>query len=270
MKMMKDFQISVIIPCFNEEQNIADTLSFINQQSLGVAVETIVVDGGSTDQTLAIAARSSARILKSPRKGRAAQLNFGAQHARATLLFFLHADSKPPIGFLQYLINTADRGWDAACFRLKFDDSHWFLRANAWFTRFNVNSFRFGDQGLLVRKPYFEAIGGYREELIVLEDQDIVRRLRRSGARFKVLSKPMMTSARKYRQNGIFKLQWTFFLIWLNFRLGRSQKELVALYKRRIKDQKIDVNDVRRKPTDDLHQKPGEGEGKNALGQRPG
>ena len=122
------------------------------------------------------------------------------------------------------------RAVPAAASRLSFDHSHWFLRANAWFTRFNINAVRFGDQSLFVRRAVFEAAGGFGEHLLVLEDQEIVPRLRRHG-RFRVLPASVTTSARKYLANGIFRLQAVFALLVLLYKLGVSQPQLARVYK---------------------------------------
>jgi len=261
-------QISVIIPTFNESASIADLISLVRTQSLGVEVEIIVVDGGSTDATAEIVKHSKATFLRSPQKGRSAQLNYGAAHSSYPHLFFLHADSKPPALFLWEALQALQHKAAAGCFRLQFDDDHWFLKANAWFTRFNINAFRFGDQGLFIKREAFEKVGGYREDLIVLEDQDIVLRLAKKGISMTVLPGKMLTSARKYRDNGVFYLQWVFFLIWLKFRMGKSQEHLISFYKKKILDHKIAVNDARkvREVANDFHQEPRKGKSKNAPG----
>jgi rSAM/selenodomain-associated transferase 2 len=260
--------ISIIIPTYNEADTIAGLVSSIRTSSIGVGYEIIVVDGGSTDDTMQEAVRSNVKFVKSPVKGRGAQLNFGAQHASGQVLFFLHADSLPPHNLLFQISKTLDDGYDAGCFRLKFDTNNLFLRANAWFTRFNVNAVRFGDQGLFVTRELFEKTGGYRNDMVVLEDQEMVKRLRRFGARFRVIPDYMITSARKYLENGPLRLQFTFLLVWINYHRGKSQKELVQLYKNRINDIRIHETDTGNvaKLTDDFYKKPNSGQGENTAG----
>jgi hypothetical protein len=165
-------------------------------------------------------------------------MNYGASLASAPLLYFLHADSYPPPGFWQGITKAVGQGYNSGCYQLTFDDLHPFLRFNAWFTRFNVNAVRFGDQSLFVSKEVFLKAGGFREDLIVMEDQEIIGRIRKF-ARFKVLPGKVTTSARKYRENGYYKLQGIFFLIYFLYQLGVSQEKLVKLYKRLIRQNKV-------------------------------
>ena len=232
--------VSIIIPAYNEAAGIASLLRHLRQAGAATdaAVEIIVVDGGSTDATAALARQAGARVLACPRKGRAAQLNHGARQAAGRILYFLHADTLPPPGFLGHIRQAVAAGYGCGCFRLRFDEPHWFLRANAWFTRFNVNAVRFGDQSLFVTKAVFELAGGYRDDLLVMEDQEIIGRLRRH-ARLRVLPAKVVTSARKYRENGVFRLQGAFFLITVLYYLGVSQPVLLRIYRAIIRQDKL-------------------------------
>ncbi|WP_417612224.1 TIGR04283 family arsenosugar biosynthesis glycosyltransferase [Owenweeksia hongkongensis] len=237
-------KISVIIPTYNEGDHIANLISEIKRHSVGLDCEIIVADGGSIDETAESVLTTTATLVRSSKKGRGAQLNAGAEKATGNILFFLHADSQPPEKFLHDVLEAVKSGHNAGCFRLKFDSNHWFLKANAWFTRFNVNAVRFGDQGLFVTRELFDKTGGYRSDYILLEDQEMVIRLKKFGAQFKVLKKSMTTSARKYLENGVISLQLNFFIIWWNYYLGKSQAELVKIYKKRILDTKIQEEDA--------------------------
>lgn len=231
--------LSIIIPTFNEAGHIGPLLRALRE--LGAAapdVELIVADGGSTDATAAEAAEAGGCLVRSPRKGRAAQLNYGAARAQGNMLYFLHADSYPPATLLADLRRAVAAGYGSGCFRLAFDDGHWFLQLSAWCTRFDWDALRFGDQSLFVRRAVWAAAGGYDERLVVFEDQEIIRRLRRQG-RFVVLPGAVTTSARKYRANGVYRLQLTFGLLCLLYRLGVAQATLVRLYRRLIRQGKI-------------------------------
>lgn len=148
--------ISIIIPTYNETDQIGKTISRINVAKGEYEAEIIVVDGGSIDDTIAIAKQFGATVVKSERKGRAAQMNKGASVAKYDILYFLHADSIPPNDFTSQILKGYEKGAACGCFRLAFDHDHWFLKANAWFTRFNVNAVRFGDQSLFVTKKSFK------------------------------------------------------------------------------------------------------------------
>ena len=176
--------------------------------------------------------------MRSPRKGRAAQLNYGASQTSGDILYFLHADSYPPPGFLADLRRARRQGYGSGCYRLAFDHSHWFLHFIAWCTRLPLLLVRFGDQSLFVQRELFARVGGFRENLLVMEDQEIVRRLQTHGP-FQVLPRTVTTSARKYLANGVFRLQAAFTLIAGLYWLGVSQPRLVGLYRRLIRQDKL-------------------------------
>jgi hypothetical protein len=121
---------------------------------------------------------------------------------------------------------------------LSFDHDHWFLKANCWFTRFNIDDIRFGDQSLFVTKEKFRKAGSFCEKHIVLEDQHLIKRLKKND-HFKVIKKPVITSARKYLENGIYKTQGIFFIIYFMYRLGFSQQRLVAFYRKLIRQDRL-------------------------------
>jgi rSAM/selenodomain-associated transferase 2 len=230
--------LSIIIPTYNEAGQIGLLLRALQQLgATGSAAEIIVVDGGSHDATAAEATHAGGHVVRSPRKGRAAQLNYGAGRARGAVLYFLHADSYPPPTLLADVRKAVTAGYGGGCYRLAFDDPHWFLRLNAWFTRFDWNWVRFGDQSLFVRREVFARAGGFDERLHLFEDQEIIPRLRRQG-RFVVLRAAVTTSARKYRTNGVYRLQAIFGLLCLLYRLGVSQRQLVRVYRRLIRPAK--------------------------------
>jgi rSAM/selenodomain-associated transferase 2 len=231
--------ISIIIPTFNEQERIAGTIQRLRETAGPHQIEVIISDGGSTDMTLREAGKAGAdTVVSSGKKGRSAQMNYGASLAKGDILYFLHADTIPPPAFTSQIKDAVRNNYLAGCFRLSFDHQHWFLRANCWFTRFDVNAFRFGDQSLFIRNKTFQNIKGFCEKHIVLEDQEIIRRIKKE-ARFTVIQKPVITSARKYLLNGIYKTQGSFFLIYVMYRFGVPQSQLIRTYKRIISEDKI-------------------------------
>ncbi len=227
--------ISIIIPVKNEATQLPVLLNYLNAASGQMHIaEIIVSDGMSTDDTVSIANLNGAKVVVSKQAGRGRQMNAGAKIATGDILYFLHADSIPPTGFVEDILQQINGGKVAGCYRLRFDDDHWFLKANAWFTRFNVNAIRFGDQSLFVRKTLFETIGGFSEDLIIMEDQEIIHRIRKQGS-FAVIAGYVTTSARKYRVNGIYRMQGIFFYIYFAYIFGASQQKLVGIYKKLIR-----------------------------------
>lgn len=230
--------ISIIIPTYNEADQVSETIKKTIAASAGIKMEIIIADGGSTDDTLALAQKYGVRTITSKAKGRAAQMNTGASIAMGNICYFLHADSIPPANFPGYITLAMDAGNTSGCFRLAFDYQHWFLKANCWFTRFNVNAVRFGDQSLFVTKEVFIKSGGFREDLTVMEDQEIIHRLKKYG-RFTVMNAEVITSARKYLDNGIYNMQGIFFRIWLLYYLGYSQAHILKVYRSLINKHKL-------------------------------
>ena len=232
--------VSIIIPTYNEAAGIGALMHHLRQAGTATdaAVEIIVADSPGSDATATLARQAGARVVACPRKGRAAQLNQGAQQATGSILYFLHADSLPPVGFLADIRGAVAAGYGCGCFRLAFDTPHWFLRAHAWFTRFDVEVARFGDQSLFVQRTIFEQAGGYREDLLLMEDQEITRRLKRL-TRLRVLPGPIITSARKYRENGVFRLQAAFYLLMGLYYVGVAQPILLRVYRAIIRQDKL-------------------------------
>lgn len=230
--------ISVIVPAYNEEALIKQTIQRVRQHDIcNLVKEIIVVDGGSTDNTFSIAQLEGVKVIEGP-KGRAKQMNQGATAANTEIIYFLHADSIPPKGYTSQIIDAYRKGTNSGCFRLKFDYEHWFLKTNAWFTRFNVNAVRFGDQSLFVTKDVFQKCGCFREDLVIMEDQEIIHRLKKNS-RFTVLNDFVTTSARKYLDNGVYRMQGIFYCIWFMYYMGYSQQQMLKVHKRLICKHKL-------------------------------
>jgi rSAM/selenodomain-associated transferase 2 len=225
-------KISVIIPVLNEEKRIGQVIKGVRERSSGHLGEVIVVDGGSKDQTATIARSVGAMVIQSE-KGRGRQMNRGAEIAQHEILYFLHADTLPPAGFDRIIIGRVTEGSQAGCFRLRFDWNHPILNLYAFFTRLKTTLVRFGDQSLFVEKSLFKKVDGFRENLIVMEDQKIVRDLKKNG-RFVLCKDEVVTSARKYREVGVVKLQFVFILIWMGYYFGVDQDVLTDLYRKFI------------------------------------
>jgi rSAM/selenodomain-associated transferase 2 len=231
--------MTVIIPTYNEAAHIQSTIEKLREHDEAKLItEIIVADGGSTDDTVAVAKDANVKVVVSTIKGRSAQMNYGASFAKENTVYFLHADTIPPKNFSTDIAMAIEQVYDAGCFMLSFDYAHWFLKANCWFTRFDVDAIRFGDQSLFITKILFEKMNGFCEKHIVLEDQQLIKRVKKA-ARFTIIKKPVLTSARKYIENGIYKTQGIFFIIYGMYRLGYSQQKLVAAYQKMIRQNKI-------------------------------
>ena len=233
-------KISIIIPILNEAATITRLLQHLieHAQNISNIEEMIIVDGGSTDNSKIVIGQflskhsNKIKIIDSE-KGRAKQLNSGARVAEGDILYFLHADSFPPKNYDQLIIEEVKKENLAGCFRMKFDDNHWWLKFLGWMTKFRSKKCRGGDQSQFITKKLFQEIDGYDESYIVYEDNDLVDRLFAIN-QFVVIPENIITSARRYREIGIWRLQYHFLNIHLKRWMGASSEELYQYYKDRV------------------------------------
>lgn len=221
--------MTIIIPTFNEEKRIGILIEYLNQLPRSEPFEIIVSDGGSTDRTCNLAKKAGAKVLNCPQKGRAAQLNLGARHAQSEVLFFLHADSTPPLSLAADVADAIQAGFPIGSYRSTFDSSRLLLKINAFFTRFDKLWCRGGDQGLFITKSLFMSLNGFRTDYLIMEDYDIITRARVDHP-FKIIPKPMLISARKYKTNSYLRVQFSNMIIFKMYNKGASQDEMVRRY----------------------------------------
>lgn len=227
-------KVSVIIPVINEADNLEQLLPFLNNFSGQNLHEIIVADGGSTDNSENICNKYGVIFLKCTRKSRSVQMNEAVNITTSEVLYFLHADSRPPKNFTTDIILAINKGCEAGCFKMSFDSRHLLLRLSAWFTQFNLSWCRGGDQSLFVAKKVFDECGRYDEKLIIYEDNEILPRIRKYAC-FCVIKKTIVTSARRFRENGTIRLYLVFMWIHTRYRLGASHEQLLAYYKKHVK-----------------------------------
>lgn len=226
-------QISIIIPVLNEEIHIGMLITYLKENSNPKNIkETLVVDGGSIDNTVKVLKEYEVTVLHSE-KGRAKQMNLGAKKAKGDILYFLHADTFPPKNFDDHIINGISKKKAAGCFQMKFDSDNFILQFFAWFTRYNYKICRGGDQSLFILKEVFDQTQGFNEDYLVFEDNEFIGRLYQK-TNFSILPQYVKTSARKYRKNGVVKLQYHFGVIHLKSYFGASPDKLYEYYKRKI------------------------------------
>ena len=223
--------ISVIIPALNEEISIGSLVSYLLKRGEQEVLEVIVVDGGSQDNTVSAATQAGAKVISSSITSRAAQMNAGAAVAKGDLLYFVHADTKPPKSFVTDLSEALQEGYSSGCYRYVFDSPSRMLRINAWFTRFDRLMFRGGDQTLFIQKNVFESLGGFDERFVIMEEYDFLMRLRQQHS-FKIIQKDMVVSARKYETNSWLRVQIANLVAMVMFRTNVSPLRIKETYKR--------------------------------------
>ena len=145
-------KVSIIIPVFNEAENIAKLIRYLTRFGQDSLQEIIVADGGSTDDTLLYAKEAGAVAVISPEKGRAAQMNFGASMAKGDMLYFVHADTLPPESFITDIADAATTGYDMGRYLSTYDSKSWLLKLNTLLSRLDTFGGMGGDQTLLITK----------------------------------------------------------------------------------------------------------------------
>ena len=193
--------LSVIIPTFNEEQNVQ---SVIEKTKAADSCEVIVVDGGSTDQTVSKA--KHADILIESKLGRATQQNAGASQATGEILLFLHADCELLPGFVNAVTEClSENDVVAGCFSQLIDHSakkyRTIEKGNAWRVR-NLG-WIYGDQGLFLKRELFEQLGGF-PAMPLMEDLYFSKRLKKEGILI-VSDHRIKVSARRWEKNGVIR-----------------------------------------------------------------
>jgi len=196
---------SIIIPTLNEEKYLGNLLSFLREQTISIHTEIIIVDGGSSDDTIRIARQYKATVLTTDFACRAIQMNIGAKYAIGKILYFVHADVMPPSGFTQDIINVFTNGKKFGMFRQKFDGGPLFLKVNSFFTRFNWLWCRGGDQTMFVCKDHFDALNGFDETFVIMEEYEFIRRSMEIE-KLHIFEKYTTVSTRKYSTNSYFKV----------------------------------------------------------------
>jgi len=219
--------ISIIIPTFNESSTIINTIEYL--KNLTDIHEIIIVDGGSTDDTLCRIGRRC-RIIKSS-KGRAVQMNAGARAASGKVLLFLHSDTRLPYdGPQQIKAALSNKNVVGGAFKLRFDQPGLFfgLAALGSNVRAALTGIYFGDQAIFVRRNEFFKFGCY-PEVELMEDWIISRKLAKVGKAV-LLKGPVITSSRRWLNNGKWHTAWLIHKIKFLYLLGVSPAHLKRLY----------------------------------------
>ncbi len=219
-----------MIPTINESNNIA---AAINSAWIGGASEVFVVDGGSSDSTLAIAESQRATVIQCL-LGRAVQMNSGASAATSDIVLFLHADCELPKNFTQQIrvaISSKNAHrigvfWQAIrsprhSFRLLESGNYWRVR---------IRNLAYGDQGIWIDRELFLELGGF-PELPIMEDYVFSEKLPRN-LKYSILKGPLSVSARRWERHGIIRQTMRNWNIIAQYKKGRSLTELEKSYNR--------------------------------------
>lgn len=220
--------ISIIIPVLNEAATIAQTLATAQQTS---PAEIIVVDGGSQDDTVAIAQSLGAKVITTA-PGRAQQMNAGAKAATGEVWLFLHGDTLLPPDFATYIRQTfTSPGVIAGAFTLSINSTLPGIRLIERLVNWRSRYWKmpYGDQAIFLRAKTFQQIGGFAD-LPIMEDFELIQRLKKKGA-IAIVPASVITSGRRWERLGVFRTTLiNQFLIWAYF-LGVPCDRLARWYR---------------------------------------
>lgn len=220
--------LRIVIPVLDEGPPLGvrlDALQPLRERGAHV----VVVDGGSTDDTAAVARAAGVEVRTAPR-GRAAQMNAGAAASTESVLLFLHADTHLPDDADRLLRAALDRGHVWGRFDVRIDSPRPLLRlvSSSMNWRSHLSGIVTGDQAIFVRREVFESVGGF-PELPLMEDVALSRTLRRIGRPARIRSR-VITSARRWEQHGAWP---TIVLMWrtrLEYFFGADPERLAVRY----------------------------------------
>lgn len=225
--------ISIIIPVYNEEKIIEKQLVRLSAVT-GAGTEVIAVDGGSTDRTpFIIEANEKTTLLRSPRKGRAFQMNHGASFAKGDILLFLHADASLSPEWKDEVGNAVKRGCVAGGFRIRCGVNEPLGRLDRVFAflsgiRSRYAKYMYGDQAIFVKKSAFESVSGF-PEIPIMEDYEFSRRISKIGKIYHS-SSFVDVSYRRFK-HGLLTAAFLMLVMPSMYRLGVPPGFLAGLYR---------------------------------------
>ena len=229
---MAQFMISIIIPVLNEAAIIKQTLSELQQHSGSEISEIIVVDGGSQDNTVAIAQQTVAKVMVVTGQGRAGQMNAGAKIAQGEILLFLHVDTQLPPNFIKLIRETLKQPKIVAgAFELAIEGSDRSLR---WIEmlvkmRSHLFSLPYGDQAIFISKQTFVQSGGFAE-IPIMEDFEFIKRIQQNG-KIAIAPAAVTTSGRRWQNLGVWQTTLINQFIIAGYYLGISPQKLGDFYR---------------------------------------
>lgn len=222
---------SVVVPVLHEEDGIRPLAEHVLSLPSPGPVELIVVDGDPAGSTLqALGHGGHVGLISCP--GRAVQMNAGARAATGEAVVFLHADTRLPGRALRLIAETLESGRVGGAFDLEFDSGDARLRLIAAAARLRSRLTRapFGDQAQFFRRDYFLSIGGYAG-MPIMEDVEIMRRIRRRGDKIVILGDRAVTSARRYHSDGVWRRVLRNWSLQAAYMAGASPEKLARAYR---------------------------------------
>jgi hypothetical protein len=224
--------ISVIISVNNDAASLGSTLSAVygNVTYKRLLKEVIVVGNDHAANAMTIAEGTGATIVRDAVKCRAKLLNMGAYQATGKILYFVPAGTIPPKDFISDLAKAYTKGFESGTFSLQFKAKHWLLDGLAWMTQ-RYSWLHLSDQSLFMTRELFEKSGGFREDHLVMADQEMIRRLKRYS-RFVVINDQVISFGTQFIKYGVLKTGIMQSIVYLMHKLGYPQHSMSKIYRR--------------------------------------
>ena len=225
-------KFSIIVPVLHEAEMINDLISHLRRLDPEKSSEIIVVDGALEKDTLQ--AIHHDRILKIPSdKGRAKQMNAGASAAKGDVLIFLHADTELPRSALKRMNEFISRSqYVGGAFDLGIKSDKVVFKVIAFLgsLRSRITRIPYGDQAIFIRSDFFKEIGGYKD-IPLMEDAELMRRVKRSAKKIFIFRDRVETSPRRWAEDGLAYCILRNWALQILYFLGVSPYKLVKFYK---------------------------------------
>jgi len=224
-------KLDIIIPCYNEEQNLLSLLPYLNRTpSLG-HIQIFVIDASqSDDNTQSICEQNGVSYLRSDQSQRSIQMNYGAQQSSSEVLLFLHADVTPPKDYYELIKEAIEDNNSCGCFAYKFDSNKILLKLNSYFTKYKGFFTGGGDQGLFITRDAFNALEGFCAKHVIMEDFDLYKRVKTKGFRFKIIKSKAIVSARKYVKNSWLRVNLINLIAVLRYKINPDPQSIKIFY----------------------------------------
>jgi len=224
-------RLSIIIPTYNESGNLAELLNLLIGNSDELAEITVVDSPDSTDDSESICAQyEQVRYVKSDNAGRASQMNLGVEYSRGDVIWFVHADVRPPREYISLIQEQIENGDGYGFFSYRFEPDTWLLRWNSRYTKSDGIFAGAGDQCQYFTRAAWEEMNGYDETFCIMEDFDMTRRIRRAEIPYSIIPQDVVVSSRKYQENSWLRVNLINLWVFIHYRLGSKPSKLKRLY----------------------------------------
>jgi len=228
---VKKVNFSIIIPALHEADKINSLVEHLEGLRSIQDAELIVVDGDPNGDTIQVIRSKTVRKMIAP-KGRARQMNAGALAADGEILIFLHADTELPANALRMINSAMAQGrYVGGAFELGIDSHRIEFKILArWASlRCRLTGIPYGDQAIFIKSAYFNTLGGYKD-IPLMEDVELMRRIRRRGDKICIVTEQVRTSPRRWEQEGFVYVNARNAFLFFSYILGVSPERLASFY----------------------------------------